>query len=147
MGRKSGVWRRKTGFQNFLLDENECFEVDLQFGKVKKIRYWRKRAENGRKDFLKIFGWKPEIYPIWQTWCVIDSGCQHNPQHALKIKKSWTKLAHVWPQVGAKLGILEAFWNISEGLDSLFWPHLNPIFPYFFIGFLTIIYKKPYKKQ
>ena len=25
--------------------------------------------------------------------------------------------------------------------------HLNPIFPYFFIGFLTIIYKKPYKKQ
>ena len=26
------------------------------------------------------------------------------------------------------------------------WPHLNPIFPYFFIGFLTIIYKKPYKK-
>ena len=27
------------------------------------------------------------------------------------------------------------------------WPHLNPIFPYFFIGFLTTIYKKPYKKQ
>ena len=27
------------------------------------------------------------------------------------------------------------------------WPHLNPIFPYFFTGFLTIIYKKPYKKQ
>ena len=27
------------------------------------------------------------------------------------------------------------------------WPHLNPIFPYFFIGFLTIIYKKPYKKH
>ena len=27
------------------------------------------------------------------------------------------------------------------------WPHLNPIFLYFFIGFLTIIYKKPYKKQ
>ena len=27
------------------------------------------------------------------------------------------------------------------------WPHLNPIFPYFFIGFLTIIYKEPYKKQ
>ena len=30
---------------------------------------------------------------------------------------------------------------------TLTWPHLNPIFPYFFIGFLTIIYKKPYKKQ
>ena len=30
---------------------------------------------------------------------------------------------------------------------SCSWPHLNPIFPYFFIGFLTIIYKKPYKKQ
>ena len=28
-GRKSGVWRRKTGFENFLLDENESFEVDL----------------------------------------------------------------------------------------------------------------------
>ena len=28
-----------------------------------------------------------------------------------------------------------------------FWPHLNPIFHYFFIVFLTIIYKKPYKKQ
>ena len=27
------------------------------------------------------------------------------------------------------------------------WPHSDPIFPYFFIGFLTIIYKKPYKKQ
>ena len=38
LGRKSGVWRPKTGFQNFLLDENECFEVDLQFGKVKKMR-------------------------------------------------------------------------------------------------------------
>ena len=24
-GRKSGVWRRKTGFENFLLDENESF--------------------------------------------------------------------------------------------------------------------------
>ena len=38
LGRKSGVWRPKTGFQNFLLDENECFEVDLQFGKVEKMR-------------------------------------------------------------------------------------------------------------
>ena len=27
------------------------------------------------------------------------------------------------------------------------WPHLNPIFPYFFIGFLTIIYKKPCTKN
>ena len=24
-GRKNGVWRRKTGFENFLLDENESF--------------------------------------------------------------------------------------------------------------------------
>ena len=31
--------------------------------------------------------------------------------------------------------------------ESKTWPHLNQIFPYFFIGFLTIIYKKPYKKQ
>ena len=29
LGRKSEVWRRKTGFENFLLDENGCFEVDL----------------------------------------------------------------------------------------------------------------------
>ena len=55
LGRKSGVWRRKTGFENFSLDENWCFEVDLEFGKVKKMRWWRKRAENGRKDFLKKF--------------------------------------------------------------------------------------------
>ena len=27
--RKSGVWRRKTGFENFSFDENWCFEVDL----------------------------------------------------------------------------------------------------------------------
>ena len=46
LGRKSGVWRRKTGFENLLLDENECFEVDLQFGKVKKIKII---AKNGRK--------------------------------------------------------------------------------------------------
>ena len=31
--------------------------------------------------------------------------------------------------------------------QSLLWPHLNPIVPYFFIVFLTIIYKKLYKKQ
>ena len=43
------------GFQNFLLDENECFEVDLQFGEVKKMRCWRKTAENGRKHFLEKF--------------------------------------------------------------------------------------------
>ena len=36
-----------------------------------------------------------------------------------------------------------------EGIFRVFnvWPHLNPIFHYFLIGFLTIIYKKPYKKQ
>ena len=38
LGRKSVVWGPKTGFQNFLLDEYECFEVDLQFGKVEKMR-------------------------------------------------------------------------------------------------------------
>ena len=25
LGRKSGVWRRKTGFENFSLNENGCF--------------------------------------------------------------------------------------------------------------------------
>ena len=35
--------------------------------------------------------------------------------------------------------ILNVFW--------FGWPHLNLIFPYFFIGFLTIIYKRPYEKQ
>ena len=38
LGRKSGVWRPKMGFENFSLDENLCFEVDLKFGKVKKMR-------------------------------------------------------------------------------------------------------------
>ena len=56
VGEKKWSLEAKTGFQNFLLDENECFEVDLQFGKVKKILYRRKKAENGRKDFLKDFG-------------------------------------------------------------------------------------------
>ena len=35
----------------------------------------------------------------------------------------------------------------NAGINMNTWPHLNPIFPYLFIGFLTIIYKKPYKKQ
>ena len=37
--------------------------------------------------------------------------------------------------------------KFSDDPFSEFWPHLNPIFPCFFIGFLTIIYKKQYKKQ
>ena len=37
--------------------------------------------------------------------------------------------------------------DFDPGRFAICWPHLNPIFPYFFIGFLTIIYKKPYKKQ
>ena len=28
-GRKSGVWRRNTGFENFSFNEDGCFEVDL----------------------------------------------------------------------------------------------------------------------
>ena len=56
LGRKRGVWRRKTGFENFSLNENWCFEVDLQFGEVEKMIYWRKRPKMAEKIFWKNLG-------------------------------------------------------------------------------------------
>ena len=66
LGRKSWVWRRKTGFENFSLDENECFEVDLQFGKVNTNQALSKNVRKWPKTISKNAYKKNEIYTIWQ---------------------------------------------------------------------------------
>ena len=55
-----GAWGPKTGFQKFSLKQNGSFYYELEYGKVKNIRYDRKRAENCQNYFQRK---KSEMIP------------------------------------------------------------------------------------
>ena len=52
---KNWVWSPKTGFQNFSLKGNWCFEYELWYAEVKNIRYYRKTANKYQKGFSFFF--------------------------------------------------------------------------------------------
>ena len=131
------------------------------------MRYWRKRAENGRKDFLKNLGrnrksiqfGKLDQKSLFFIWFFIDNGQKTYE----KIRKNWIQMK---PDCLGDVGIM-GFYRFGRGTrlkwlqepsqggfpedprphQSHIWPHSNQIFPYFFIGFLTIIYKNHIKNN
>ena len=56
LGRKSGVWRRKTGFENFLLDENESVLMRTLIWRGQKNDILAKKCRKWPKRFSKFFG-------------------------------------------------------------------------------------------
>ena len=93
VGEKKWSLEAKNGLREFFVEWKLMFWGRSLIWKGQKIRYLRKRAENGRKDFLKKFGrsrksiqfGKLDQKSLFFIWFFIDNGQKTYE----KIRKNW----------------------------------------------------------